>query len=90
MRRSGRRKDVSTGCLLRHSKYLDNIVEQDHRLIKRRTNAGMGCGAYETAACTIAGYEVMHLLRTGQFGAGGKGGSHSQVQCIEQLFKIAA
>ncbi len=66
MRRIRRRRNFPTGCTLRRSKYLNNIVEQDHRFIKRRVNPGMGFGSFETASHTIAGYEVMHMLRKGQ------------------------
>ncbi len=90
MRRIRRRKDVPTRCTLRQSKYLNNIVEQDHRFIKRRVNPGMGFGSFETASRTIAGYEVINMIRKGQIRDIGKGHIQRQVQFIEQLFKIAA
>ena len=90
MRRIRRRKDVPSGCALRQRTYLNNIIEQDHRFIKRRVNPGMGFGSYETASRTIAGYEVMHMLRKGQIRDIDKGDSHSQVQFIKHLFNIAA
>ena len=42
-------------CLLRRCKYLNNVVEQDHRFIKRRVNPGLGFGALATAQRTIQG-----------------------------------
>jgi transposase-like protein len=44
-------------CLLRQCKYLNNVVEQDHRFVKRRVNPGLGFGAFQTAQRTIHGYE---------------------------------
>jgi transposase, IS6 family len=42
-------------CLLRQCKYLNNVVEQDHRRVKRRVNPGLGFGAFVTAQRTIQG-----------------------------------
>jgi transposase, IS6 family len=48
---------------LRQVKYLNNLIEQDHRFIKRRTNPGLGFGSFNTARRTIQGYEAMHMTR---------------------------
>jgi transposase-like protein len=40
---------ISTGCELRQSKYLNNLIEQDHRFIKRLVKPGMGFFSFETA-----------------------------------------
>jgi len=53
-------------CLLRPCKYLNNVIEQDHRFMKRHVNLGLGFGAFATAQRTIQGYEAMHMLRKGQ------------------------
>ena len=50
-------------CELRQVKYLNNRIEQDHRFIKRRTRPGLGFFSFETARCTLAGYETMHMIR---------------------------
>jgi putative transposase len=50
---------------LRQSKYLNNLVEQDHRAIKRRTRPMMGFGSFATAAKLIAGIETMHAIKKG-------------------------
>jgi transposase, IS6 family len=52
-------------CLLRQGKGLNNMVEQDHRCVKRRANPGVGCGAFATAQRTIQGDEAMPMLHTG-------------------------
>ena len=53
---------------LRQSKYLNNIVEQDHRAIKRITRPMLGFKTFRCARILIAGIEVMHMIRKGQLG----------------------
>jgi transposase, IS6 family len=77
-------------CLLRHCKYLNNVVEQDHRFVKRRVNPGLGFGAFDTAQRTIQGYEAMHMLRKGQHDGLAKGDVLAQNRVINQLFGLAA
>ena len=48
-------------------KYLNNIVEQDHRFIKKITKPMLGFKAFHSAAATLAGIEVAHMIRKGQF-----------------------
>ena len=59
------------GCALmkiniRQIKYLNNIVEQDHRGIKRITNQMMGFKAFHSADATLAGIELYRMLKKGQ------------------------
>jgi transposase-like protein len=77
-------------CLLRPCKYLNNVIEQDHRFIKRRVNPGLGFGAFCTAQRTIQGYEAMHMLRKGQLEGIAKGDVLAQNRVINQLFGLAA
>jgi IS6 family transposase len=51
---------------LRQSKYLNNLVEQDLRFIKRLVKLGMGFFPFETAWRTLQGYKVMNMFRKGQ------------------------
>ena len=51
---------------LRQYKYLNNIVEQDHRRIKRLVRPGLGFGSFRTARRTLAGFEAMAMIRKGQ------------------------
>jgi transposase, IS6 family len=53
-------------CRCRTCPYLNNIVEQDHRAIKRRVNASQGFRSFHGARRTIEGYEVVHMIRKGQ------------------------
>lgn len=57
---------------IRQVKYLNNIVEQDHRFIKRITGPMMGFKAVHSAAATIAGIETAHKIRKGQILANGE------------------
>jgi transposase, IS6 family len=50
----------------RQVKYLNNIVEQDHRNVKRLASPGPGFGSFRTARQTLAGYEAMAMIRKGQ------------------------
>jgi transposase-like protein len=51
----------------RTSKYLNNLIEQDHRNVKSRTNVMLGFKRFRNAAITLAGIELMHRIRKGQF-----------------------
>jgi transposase, IS6 family len=77
-------------CLLRQCKYLNNMVEQDHRFIKRRVNPGLGFGAFCTAQRTIQGYEAMPMLCKGQLEGAAKGDVLAQNRVINQRFGLAA
>jgi transposase-like protein len=52
---------------VRTSQYLNNIIEQDHRAIKRRCASMAGFKSFANAAVTIAGIELVHLIRKRQF-----------------------
>jgi transposase-like protein len=55
---------------LRSSKYLNNLIEQDHRGVKQRIAVMLGFKRFRNAAITIAGIELLHRIRKGQFGLG--------------------
>ena len=55
------------GTKVRSSKYLNNLIEQDHRSIKQRIAAMLGFKRFRNAATTIAGIELMHRIRKGKF-----------------------
>lgn len=58
--------DSGVDIELRQSKYLNNIVEQDHRPIKRIVRPMLGFKCFRRAAVLIAGIEAMHMIRKGQ------------------------
>jgi IS6 family transposase len=68
----------------RRATYLNNIVEQDHRSIKRRVNASQGFRSFEGAWRTIQGYEAMHMIRKGQVRGLPKGDVAGQILFIQE------
>ena len=76
----------NTGIAIRHCKYLNNIVEQDHRAVKRMTRPMQGFKSFDAACGTIAGIEVMHAIRKGQL-AYTMRASHTPA---EQFYSLAA
>ena len=77
-------------CEVRQVKYLNNIVEQDHRVIKRLVRPGLGFQFFHTAWRTLRGYETMHMIRKGQVEGVQKGAIQNQIQFIDELFGFAA
>ena len=75
---------------LRQIKYLNNIVEQDHRGIKRLVKPGMGFGSFNTARRTIRGYEIMNMMRKGQVLGVPKGAVKERVLFINRIFGVVA
>ena len=53
-------------CRHRPVQYLNNVLEQDHRAVKRRVNASQHFRSFWAAWRTIAGYEAIHMIRKGQ------------------------
>jgi IS6 family transposase len=85
-----REKLLPDKCKRRPSQYMNNMVEQDHRFLKRRIKPGLGFGSYPTAWRTIQGYETMHMIRKGQIEGIGKGNIQAQNQFIAGLFGLVA
>ena len=75
---------------LRQVKYLNNMIEQDHRFIKRLTKPGMGFFSFETAWRTLQGFEIMNMMRKGQVQGVDKGDVRGQVAFIAGLFGVVA
>jgi putative transposase len=61
-----RNAERHTSIEIRQIKYLNNIVEQDHRAIKRLVRPMLGFKSFRSAAVTLAGIELMHMIRKGQ------------------------
>jgi putative transposase len=62
----GMRADTGADIELRQSKYLNNVVEQDHRAIKRVVRPMLGFKSFRCASILIAGIETMHMIKKGQ------------------------
>ena len=75
-----------TAIVIRKRKYLNNIVEQDHRGVKRVTRPMLGFKAFDTAQSTLTGIELMHMLRKGQL----EGGREAGRSAAEQFYALAA
>jgi transposase, IS6 family len=75
---------------LRQVKYLNNILEQDHRGIKRLTGPGLGFGSFWTARRTLAGFEAMAMIRKGQVRKIDGGDMRAQAAFIAEQFGVAA
>ena len=67
--------ELSRRCRCRTAPYLNNIIEQDHRFIKKRITASSGLRSVEAAWRTIDGYEAMYAIRRGQIREGRYGRS---------------
>jgi transposase, IS6 family len=75
---------------LRQCKYLNNLVEQDHRRIKRLVRPGLGFGSLQTAERTLAGFEAMAMIRKGQVQSIGGNDMQAQTAFVACLFNGAA
>ncbi|MCA7015415.1 DDE-type integrase/transposase/recombinase, partial [Dickeya dadantii] len=53
--------------ILRQSKYLNNLIEQDHRNIKQRIRPMLGFKSFRRAQTILAGIELIHMIRKGQY-----------------------
>jgi transposase, IS6 family len=82
--------ELGQRCLCRPSPYLNNIIEQDHRFIKKRIAAGLWFRSVSGALNTLQGFEAMHMIRKGQVRWLAKGDVVGQVRFIQRLFGIAA
>jgi len=60
-------KEHKTEIVPRQNKYMNNVVEQDHRRIKRIVRPGLGFKSFRSAQATITGIELIAQLRKGQF-----------------------
>ncbi len=75
---------------LRQSKYLNNVIEQDHRNIKRITKPMMGFQSFNRARRTLSGIEAMNMIRKGQVHIIAQGDSVSQAKFIAAIFGVSA
>ena len=69
---------------------MNNIIEQDHRFMKRKIKPGLGFFSYPTAWRTIQGYETMHMIRKGQIQEVEKRNIRAQNRFVAELFGLVA
>jgi len=79
---------LKTETELQQVKYLNNIIEQNHRNIKQITKPMMEFQSFNTARRTLRGIEVMNRIRKGQVNGIDQGNHVSQAQFIEEIFGV--
>jgi IS6 family transposase len=87
LKRSG---ELDRRCRCRRSPYMNNILEQDHRFVKKRVVASQWFRSVDGALNTIAGYEAMNIIRKGQIRWLPKTDVVGQMRFVERTFSIAA
>jgi transposase-like protein len=83
-------KVLPKDCSLRRTKYLTNIVEQDHRFIRRRWRATQCLRWFHTAELTPEGVESMRMMSKGQVKRLDGGDAGGRAKFIENIFQLAA
>ncbi|EEM02534.1 Transposase [Bacillus pseudomycoides] len=81
-------KRMPEGIQIRQVKYLNNIVEQDHRFIKRRVHSMLGFKSFKTAISILSGVEAMHMMKKGQLVQNKS--VQNQKQFIHKLFGLSS
>lgn len=79
-------KDINKRIIIRQCKYLNNIIEQDHRRIKRVTRSMLAFKDFNSAQSTLAGTEVVAMIKKGQM----KKNISSNLSCADQFYALAA
>jgi hypothetical protein len=80
--------ELGRRCRCRPCPYLNNIVEQDHRFIKKRIAAALWFRSVSGALNTLQGFEAMHMIRKGQVRWLAKGDVVGNVRFVNRLFGI--
>jgi IS6 family transposase len=83
-------KVLPSDCRLRRTKYLTNIVEQDHRFIRRRWRAMQCFRSFHTAERAIEGVEALRMMRKGHVKRLDGNDVVGQAKFVESLFQLAA
>ena len=87
---SQEKRIVPKDCKLRRVKYLNNVIEQDHRFVKKKVRASQCFKTFHTAERTLEGIEAMNMLRKGQVKKVAGSDARGQAKFVESLFGIAA
>jgi len=81
---------VPRDCNLRRVKYLNNVIEQDHRFIKKKVRASQCFKSFHTAERTLEGIEAINMIRKGQVKRLAGSDAQGQATFVASLFGIAA
>lgn len=87
---SQKEKVLPKDCRLMRVKYLNNIIEQDHRFIKKKVRASQCFKRFHTSERTLEGVEAMNMIRKGQVKRLDRNDAVGQAKFVERLFQIAA
>ncbi|MBJ8032066.1 DDE-type integrase/transposase/recombinase, partial [Bacillus cereus group sp. N21] len=82
-------KHMPEGIKIRQVRYLNNIVEQDPRFIKKRVRSMLGFKSFKTATSILSGVEVMHMIKKGQIDLRNQS-IQNQKEFIHQVFGLIA
>jgi transposase-like protein len=83
-------KIVPKDCKLRRVKYLNNMIEQDHRFIKKKVRASQCFKSFHTAERTLEGIEAVNMIRKGQVKRLAGSDAQGQAKFVASLFGVAA
>jgi len=87
---SQKEKVLPKDCCLRRVKYLNNVIEQDHRFIKKKVRAAQCFKRFQTAERTLEGVEAINMMRKGQVKRLSGSDAQGQAKFVLCLFQIAA
>src|SRR5215813_7402059 len=80
-------EEYGTAIAIRKIKYLNNIVEQDHRGVKRMTRPMLGFKAFNASQATLSGIELLHMIKKRQLRVETEGEGRT---AAEQFYALAA
>jgi transposase, IS6 family len=81
---------VPKDCHLRRVKYLNSVIEQDHRFIRKKVRASQCFKRFHTAERTLEGIKAVNMMRKGQVKRLAGSGARGQAKFVASLFQIAA
>ena len=81
---------MSSDFNLRCVKYLNNVIEQDHRFVKKKVRASQCFKHFHTAERTLEGIEAVNMIRKGQVKRLAGSDAMGQAKFVASLFQIAA
>jgi transposase, IS6 family len=87
---SQEKKILPKDCKLRRVKYLNNIIEQDHRFIKKKVRASQCFKMFHTAERTLEGIEAINMMRKSQVKRLSRNDAMGQAKFVLNLFQVAA
>jgi IS6 family transposase len=83
-------KIVPKDCKLRRVKYLNNVIEQDHRFVKKKVRASQCFKSFHTAERTLEGIEAINMIKKGQVKRLSGSDARGQATFVASLFGVAA